>query len=249
MSIGRVRRREEGGGVDPAGDWWVVAPCLKTARERERGTCVLRTMNESTEPLFMQYRYKLSAPTAATLPSNAYHGNLKVETFVASAPVSTWIRKKSRALRVFYFLSEEVVQANRLETKKRRLLEKAGEDTTLPNDPSHFYLPLEPGQMLWLAFPVPSGATVEEAVTEALWSPISKEAALALRWFTTYLYDPEITPTYTLHESTATFLHDYKLHCIEGTPMGMLSNYIGTIQNDGSVHARRRPGTSYPCVV
>ena len=29
-------RRREGGGVDPAGDWWVVAPCLKTARERER---------------------------------------------------------------------------------------------------------------------------------------------------------------------------------------------------------------------
>ena len=207
-------------------------------------------MNESEEPLFMQYRYKLSAPTAATLPSNAYNGNLSVESFIASAPVSTWIRKKSRALRVFYFLSDQVVAANRLETKKRRLLEKAGEDTTtLPDDPSHFYLPLEPGQMVWLAFPVPSGATLEEAVTEALWSPISKDAALALHWFTTYLYDPEITLKYTLHESTVAFLYDYKRHCIEGAPMGTLSSYIGPIQNDGSVHARRRPGTSYPCVV
>ena len=205
--------------------------------------------NGSSEPRFMQYRYKLGAPTASILPSNAYHGGCVVESYMASPPVSTWLKKKTRGLRVFYFLSEEAASFERLRCKKRRLLERAGKEPDPDEHARYFYLPLEPGQMVWLAFRVPTNATLQEAVTEALWTQIDKDAIEALEWFVRFIADPDIHLNYTLHECTKTFIKDLECRRESGQAMGHLERYIGPLKNDGSVHARRRPGREFPCVV
>ena len=204
----------------------------------------------SNEPLFMQHRYKLTAPAACTLPSNSYFGTYIVDSCIATAPVNTWLTKKTRALRAFYFTSIQAGVDGRMQQKRRLLLELSGSDTAItPTTPSHFYLPLEAGAMVWSSFPVPSGSRLDEAVSEALWAPMSSEAAAALFWYTTYLHDSKVTTSYTLHQRTKAFLQDYDEFLRNGTALRVLSAYIGPIQNDGSVHARRRNGNLFPCVV
>jgi hypothetical protein len=203
---------------------------------------------KSEEPVFMQHRLKLSAPGAIHLPENSYSGPYAVESLLASPPPNTWMKKKTRALRVFYFFSHDASESYRLQQKKRRLCEING-DTAAAAVPSHVYIPLEPGYMLWFAIPVPPGYTSIEAVDEVIWSPISREAAEVLRWFTSFVNDPEIPKKLSLHEKTLAFLDDFKECCDNGAPMGVLQKYIPTLTNDGSVHKQRRPLTAFPCVV
>jgi hypothetical protein len=203
---------------------------------------------ESKEPVFMQHRYKLDAPTAQRLPANSYNGSYTVESFLASPPVNTWLKKKTRGLRVFYFFPPEAAKIHRLQQKKVRLAERSGEESP-ETAPSYVYLPLDPGYMLWFAVEVPKDYTPTEAVTEALWSPISADATRALAWFVAFLDDPSLPMEYTLHENTRVFVRDYDRHVSSGEPMGVLHKYVGDLKNDGSVHKQRRPGTNFPCVV
>jgi len=202
----------------------------------------------------MQFRYQLGPPTNVTMHSNSYQGTSTVQCTLAGAPPNTWLKKRTRGLRVFYFLSNEAATEARLLQKKRKVLEYSSSLESKPVDkgkktPNHFLLPLDPGGMLWFSFAVPPGSTVEEAVDDVLWSPICNEAQQALDWFVNYLSDSEIELDKTLHHLTKKFVSDYESNLDGGEPMGVLNAYIGNLNNDGSVHARRSPEFDFQCVV
>lgn len=191
---------------------------------------------------YTEFRIRLAAPKALTLPSSAYDGPFYA-TQVRALPASgKWLRKKTRGLLVFYFTSPEAILESRLR-KKRARAQRDGADDLPP--PAHVYIPLEPGGMLWMTLPVPPETTAQQAVTDALWRPISADAIEILKWYACFLDDMDLPLNLTTAEPTQRFVRDYN----GADTMGNLIEYTGMLHNDGSTHPLRKPEHSFPCLI
>lgn len=158
------------------------------------------------------------------------------------------MRRKTRGLLVFYFTSADAVAESRLTKKRERVCERTG-DALPTRPPGHAYVPLEPGGSLWMTVPVPHKSTLQQAVSDALWRPISDEAKEILKWYASFLDDMELPLNMTTAEPTQRFVEDYNARSLTNVPMGNLIEYTGDLQNDGTTHPLRRPDHPFPCIV
>lgn len=201
-----------------------------------------------TVPEYFKFRIRLSSPNAHSLPASAYRGAFSVDQMRALPLAGEWMRRKTRGLLVFYFTSSEAVEASRMIKKRERACQRAGEAP--PTRPQgHVYVPLEPGGSLWMTIPVPPESTPEQAVSDALWRPISDEAKEILKWYASLLDDTELPLNLTTSEPTRRFVEDYNTRSHTNAPLGNLIKYTGELQNDGTTHPLRRPEHPFPCLV
>ena len=109
------------------------------------------------------------------------------------------------------------------------------------------WIPLEPSRHLWVTLPVPRGATAQEAVNEALWSPITEDVRGVLKWWVEFLDDAKVPLQYSTSKETQRFARDL----LSGEPpSGLLVDYIGELVNDGTVDKCRQPELSeFPCLL
>ena len=132
---------------------------------------------------------------------------------------------------------------------KKRSVDDADGETQAQSIP-YFYLPLEAGHMLWVSCKINENSTVAETVKELLCQPITEEFAKILNWYLNLLNeDDDVALESTVSEETVNFVKDYKNFNDSGTPMGNLGEYVGNLQNDGSVHSKRSPSMNIPCIV
>jgi len=208
---------------------------------------MLRCENNET-PDFMAYRMRLKRPKALSYPTESYFGTYHVDQIRALPKANHWLKKKTRGLLVFFFTSPEADEEDRNNRKRQRAAERSGERYE-PIAPRFVYVPLEPGHALWVSIPIPLETTVENAIADALWRPISDEFVGILKWYTNFIDDLDLSLNYTVAEPTQQFVHDYNDNVESNTPMGLLINYIGDLKNDGSAHPRRMPPHGFPCIV
>ena len=193
------------------------------------------------------YRLRLGRAEPGTMPESTYRGRLRISQPMRSTPpANTWMRKRTRGLIVFYFSHLAASEEHRQRRKQRRKLEHCGEKPELP-PPSFVWIPLEPSRHLWVTLPVPDGMTHQEAVKEALWSPITEDVRTALEWWVNFIDDKELPLNYSTAMQTQRFARDL----LSGAPpSGLLIEYIGDLVNDGSVDHCRQPELSeFPCLI
>ena len=244
MARCRGRRRERDCSVK-------CKACERVLRHKKTPTSlrmVTSCDDTHTVPEYFKFRIRLSSPKALSLPSSAYSGAFSVGQVRALPLAGEWMRRKTRGLLVFYFTSAEAVAESRMIKKRERACQRTG-DPPPTRLPGHVYVPIEPGGSLWMTVPVPHGSTPEQAVSDALWRPISEEAKEILQWYASFLDDVDLPLNFTTAEPTRRFVEDYNARSLTKAPLGNLIDYTGDLQNDGTTHPLRRPEHPFPCLV
>jgi hypothetical protein len=213
---------------------------------------------KSKIPKHYSQRLLLGVAEPIRFPHHAFRGK-----FIPSAPVrmpppeNAWTTKKTRGLLVFFFTSHSAAAEHRERRKQRRAMERREEVVELPPT-SHVYIPLDPLKHVWMSIDVRQGMTHEEAIAEALWSPITAEAAAILDWFLCFLDDEVRSLDLTMPMPTQRFARDFLVYsdAYEASPEsaklpnGLLRSYIGDLLNDGTLDTTRHPEHSeLPCYV
>ena len=195
----------------------------------------------------LSYRLRLDEGVAEMRPEHSYTGRLAICQAMRPLPPSkTWIKKRTRGGLVFYFAHPNAMLENSKRQRLRRTAERCGETPALP-PPSFVWLPLEPSRHLWMTLEVLVGRTAQEAIEEALWSPISDDARDILKWWVGFVDDREVPLNYSVSKPTQRFARELA-NC--ETPDGLLVDYVGELVNDGSVDPVRRPElVEFPCLV